>query len=253
MSSFSGEPNHRSDPPPIQVWLERIKTQLPFTVPTGALIAVLLVAAFVFFQMLRILFTSANKPKGGRSAPPHYSGVLDGEGRYHGSGALRLMNGNRYTGEFVHGVFEGHGVYSFKATGTQYDGQWKGGAKEGRGRETYSDGSVYIGEYKGGEREGKGRMEYGGERGVFEGGWKAGRKHGEGRVRERVDGKWKWRKGEWMDGRPQKTQSAGEGDAEDEQEGEEEAETAGGGGEEPAGAAGIRQRNNSQPQQAAGN
>ena len=175
------------EPPLIQVWVERIHARLPFTVPTGALIAVLLVAAFIFFQMLRILLTSATQSPN-RKHSPHFTGSMDTEGQYHGHGTLRLLNGNKYTGQFAHGAFEGHGVYTFKSTGTQYDGQWLNGAKEGRGRETYNDGSVYIGEYKAGEREGKGRMEYGGERGVYDGSWKAGKKHGEGKVKEKV--KW---------------------------------------------------------------
>ena len=230
------------EPPLISQWTDRVLGQLPFTVPTGALIAVLLTAAFVFFQMLRLLFTSANQSSR-RSPSPHYAGDTDSDGRYHGHGTLSLLNGNKYTGSFAHGVFDGHGTYTFKSTATQYDGQWLAGAKEGRGRETYSDGSVYIGEYKAGEREGKGRMEYGGERGVFEGGWKAGKKHGEGKVREKVNGKWRWRKGVWVDGRLQKMKAEGEGVGEE----GEEAETTGAEDEQ----SGLRQRNNSQSQQEA--
>ena len=231
--------------PLIQVWLESAQAQLPFTVPTAALIGVLLLAAFVFFQMLRILLTSATRSTS-RSPSPHYTGATDADGRYHGHGALRLLNGNRYTGEFAHGVFDGQGVYTFKSTGTQYDGQWANGVKEGRGRETYSDGSVYVGEYRAGEREGRGRMEYGGERGVFDGGWKHGKKHGEGKVREKANGKWRWRKGVWVDGRLQKPKVEGEAEEVVEEEGEQGVETAG--ADEQLG---IRQRNNvqSQPQQ----
>ena len=175
---------------------------------------------------------------------------MDAEGRYHGHGTLRLLNGNKYTGEFVHGVFEGHGSYTFHTTNTTYEGQWQNGAKSGRGRETYSDGSVYIGEYAAGEREGKGRMEYGGDRGVFDGGWKDGRKHGEGKVKERVDGKWRWRKGQWVDGRLQRTKGGegqqGEAEAAEAEDEEEEGSVKVGDDEEQPS---VRQRNNVQAQQ----
>ena len=41
-------------------------------------------------------------------------------------------------------------------SGDVYDGEFKGGVKEGKGIYEYADGSIYDGEFKGGEKKGKG-------------------------------------------------------------------------------------------------
>lgn len=46
-------------------------------------------------------------------------GLLNGEGRY------EFANGDVYVGMFRDGKFEGHGVYTWAASGRVYDGEWR--------------------------------------------------------------------------------------------------------------------------------
>ena len=193
-----------AEPPPILSLLpswDTIQSHLPHTTPIAALITIALFSLYLLYHILRITFRRS--PHAHPS--PHYTGDLSATGQRHGQGRLRLLNGNVYVGGFVEGLFEGQGVYQFKATGTTYEGGFVRGKPEGRGRETYGEGSRYEGEFRGGEREGEGRMEYG-NGGAYEGGWRAGKKHGRGRVRETKEGP--WREGVWVEG---KLQRGGEG------------------------------------------
>ena len=175
---------------------DTVQSHLPHTTPIAALISIAVVSLYVFYRMFLLLF----KPRAARQ--PRYTGDLSSSGLYHGSGVLALLNGNVYRGQFADGKFHGVGTYSFKATGTSYEGEFREGQPEGKGKEDYADGSVYVGEFRKGERDGEGRMDYGGDRGAYEGGWKAGRKHGQGRVQESKGGRWK--RGVWLNGRLQK-------------------------------------------------
>ncbi len=57
--------------------------------------------------------------------------------------------------------------------GDVYEGEWRDGHKDGKGKLTTADGDVYEGQFKGGKREGEGieRMA-GGD--VYEGQWREG-------------------------------------------------------------------------------
>lgn len=78
---------------------------------------------------------------------PQISGTYSGEckkGLAHGKGAAQGVDS--YEGQFVKGMPEGDGVYTW-ADGTVYDGQWKKGMREGKGKMTYTD-SVVTGYWK---------------------------------------------------------------------------------------------------------
>ncbi len=71
-----------------------------------------------------------------RFAKGTYSGELR-DGEPHGSGVLRMNNGDRYEGEFRDGVFHGSGTYTW-ADGRSYSGRFIDGAiAESGARETY--------------------------------------------------------------------------------------------------------------------
>jgi len=180
-----------------------------------ALILLGLAMLFVFWQMLKILFTPEKDYT--------YEGGTDEEGRFHGLGKLSAMNGDRFEGSFKHGKFHGYGEYTFKRGGGSYKGHFKEGQFCGKGREVYPDGSsfegeflegkrhttkstgrleyangtIYVGEWREGKKHGKGMMQYtDGEK--FEGHFSEGRKHGPGEFRSASGVR---TRGEWAHGR----------------------------------------------------
>ena len=54
-----------------------------------------------------------------------YSGPVDSAGLPHGRGKATLENGDTYTGEFNHGVFEGQATYRYKQNGDTFVGIFK--------------------------------------------------------------------------------------------------------------------------------
>lgn len=71
-----------------------------------------------------------------RFAKGTYTGELR-DGEPHGTGILRLNNGDRYEGEFQDGVFHGSGTYTW-ADGRSYTGRFEtGSVAEGGTRDTY--------------------------------------------------------------------------------------------------------------------
>ena len=58
-----------------------------------------------------------------------------------------------YDGEFKGGLREGRGIYK-DPSGSVYDGEFKGGVEEGKGVLKYPSGAVYDVEFKGGKLEG---------------------------------------------------------------------------------------------------
>ena len=52
-----------------------------------------------------------------------------------------------------------------------YEGEWKAGKREGRGKCTWASGAVYEGEWKADKREGRGKMTYAGRDVVHDGLW----------------------------------------------------------------------------------
>ena len=71
--------------------------------------------------------------------------------------------------------------------GAIYIGQWKNGAKHGKGKQVafsykiWSDGSIYEGYSKNGMANGKGRLIHA-DGDVYEGDWKDDRAHGQGNI-----------------------------------------------------------------------
>ena len=95
----------------------------------------------------------------GRGVLQFAYGTYEGEfvkGKFHGSGELRLKNGNIYIGEFVHGKQEGRGKMVY-ADGRRYEGNLRQGAFHIYGEEHRPE-SVYKGDYYTGQRWGYGEL-----------------------------------------------------------------------------------------------
>ena len=99
------------------------------------------------------------------------------------------------------------------ANGDVYDGDWKNGEQEGRGKMTFASGNVFNGEWKGGKQEGRGKMTYSSGAAVYdgnvyvgnvyEGEWACGMQHGRGKMTYAngnvFDGEWTGGKREGID------------------------------------------------------
>lgn len=63
--------------------------------------------------------------------------------------------------------------------GSEYEGEWVGGNRHGRGMQTWKDGSIYEGYWKNDMTNGRGRMIHANSS-VYEGSWKDGQADGTG-------------------------------------------------------------------------
>ena len=65
-----------------------------------------------------------------------------------------------YVGEKRNELRHGFGTYVYKTNSfcIKYEGEWKDGEKNGKGRLEFADGSVYDGEFKAGEISGRGTV-----------------------------------------------------------------------------------------------
>jgi hypothetical protein len=109
------------------------------------------------------------------------------------NGTIKLNNGDQYDGEYKGYGKGGKGMMTYK-NGDVYDGQWKEHIKEGKGKMRYSNGDEYDGEWKGDKKDGQGSMKYASKELTphndsktlpvhvltYEGGWKNDLYHGEG-------------------------------------------------------------------------
>lgn len=87
-------------------------------------------------------------------------------------------NGDTYEGDYKNGIREGKGRYTFVAGGW-YKGDWANGVKHGEGTFRYPDKSKYIGEWKEGLKHGHGTYTYpNGDR--YCGSWVNDKRHGPG-------------------------------------------------------------------------
>ena len=86
-----------------------------------------------------------------------------------------------YEGEYKDGLKDGKGRF-FYVVGSVYDGQWKEDQKHGEGKETYADGAVYDGLFVAGTRHGRGTLQYANSD-SYEGEWSLDMKHGTGTFR----------------------------------------------------------------------
>ena len=87
-------------------------------------------------------------------------------------------NGDTYEGDYKNGIREGKGRYTFVAGGW-YKGDWANGLKHGEGTFRYPDKSKYTGEWKEGLKHGHGTYTYpNGDR--YCGSWMNDKRHGPG-------------------------------------------------------------------------
>ncbi len=88
------------------------------------------------------------------SAAKNKNGCLSGNCE-NGYGVKVWNNGARYEGNFKSGLMEGKGKCYF-GTGDSWDGDWKADKMNGKGTYVYHDFSKYVGEMKDGMRSGYG-------------------------------------------------------------------------------------------------
>lgn len=87
-----------------------------------------------------------------------------------------FIDGSNYEGEFANGKKNGNGTYTWGKLsdypGYKYTGQWKDDIKEGKGTYYYPSGEVqYEGDFVNDQFEGKGKFIYE-DKSIYEGQWK---------------------------------------------------------------------------------
>lgn len=128
-----------------------------------------------------------------------YSGYWVNDVR-EGEGTM-TSNKETYSGSFVKGVFEGHGIYEdingvkyegsffqgrFHGTGKMikgnetYVGDWSAGKFDGQGLRQLTNGARYFGAFAEGFYDGVGEMVYASDNSSYNGEWKKGLRHGVG-------------------------------------------------------------------------
>jgi hypothetical protein len=85
----------------------------------------------------------------------YYEGDFSVENKFEGRGLKSYFGGSMYEGEFKGGMKEGFGKLFIPGMST-YEGEWKKNKCEGNGIIIYSDLRRYEGEFKNGVREGRG-------------------------------------------------------------------------------------------------
>ncbi|KAL9187523.1 hypothetical protein ACHAXT_001626 [Thalassiosira profunda] len=103
----------------------------------------------------------------------------------HGTGKMRYSNGGVYEGRWEDGKPNGVGKMEY-AAGRKvkyYEGEWVNGKQHGYGTMKWVDGSVHAGEWLNGRRHGNGTCTYTDGR-VYTGAWANGKKHGSGIMTE---------------------------------------------------------------------
>ncbi len=79
-----------------------------------------------------------------------YKGEYEGpvvNGKPHGKGVIKSLNGNRYEGDFVDGQATGKGKLFYK-DGDYYEGDFKDYLAHGKGKYYFNDGALYNGDWK---------------------------------------------------------------------------------------------------------
>ncbi len=116
----------------------------------------------------------------GETVKQVYEGKYNAAGEREGYGTMRFATGSVYEGQWKGGKQEGRGTYRF-ANGDVYEGEYKGGKEERRGTYRHAEGHVYEGEFK--ECiHGRGTYRYA-DGGVFEGEFKVNKMDGPGTLR----------------------------------------------------------------------
>ena len=84
-----------------------------------------------------------------------YEGTVNRKKLPHGLGCIIYPNGSRYDGLWKDGKKDGKGKQIFSVS-EQYDGEWKANKKEGKGIYAFSNGDLYDGFYSNDKRHGNG-------------------------------------------------------------------------------------------------
>lgn len=112
-----------------------------------------------------------------------------------GRGKMVYTVGDIYEGDFVNGIREGQGTYTFQ-TGVVYVGQFANNLFNGKGTMKFADGKSYEGDYVNGKIEGQGILtEKTGD--YYSGTWKNEKRNGYGRQYNKSLNK--WFEGTWKD------------------------------------------------------
>lgn len=110
-----------------------------------------------------------------------YTGQVGLDGRPHGEGVQKYVDGALYSGQWEEGAAHGQGELRV-SNGKEYKGSWKAGLKHGQGREQYDGGSEYVGNFQKGHRHGHGTLTLG-NGSDYQGDFAEGEFHGEGQLR----------------------------------------------------------------------
>ena len=120
------------------------------------------------------------------------------EGKMHGRGVYKWVDGIVFEGYFANNVANGFGKYAWP-DGGRYEGQVRVGKRHGPGTMTFADGDTsYSGDWVDGKRHGKGKIVFSekSQEHFYDGDWRDDRKHGSGFFQyPNLD----WYKGEWAD------------------------------------------------------
>ncbi|XP_056651961.1 MORN repeat-containing protein 1 isoform X2 [Monodelphis domestica] len=103
------------------------------------------------------------------------------DGKKHGHGKLLLKDGSYYEGDFADGEIIGKGRRYWASSGNTYSGQFVLGELQGHGIMKYKEGGKYEGEFLNGVREGHGfLMDKNGH--IYQGSFHKNKKHGVGQM-----------------------------------------------------------------------
>lgn len=124
-----------------------------------------------------------------------YEGNLNRDGKKHGTGIYRWIDGSIYEGDYSDDLRHGKGRFLW-ANGESYEGDYLKDDRTGKGIYLWPDGSRYEGEFLSGKRHGWGRYQSA-DGTIYEGEWFDDLQHGQGTL-VYTDGrtmKGIWRKG----------------------------------------------------------
>jgi hypothetical protein len=105
-----------------------------------------------------------------------------------GNGTFIWKTGEEYVGEFLNGMYHGHGVNKYPENDafnrTSYDGEWKEDERSGNGTFIWKTGEIYVGEFLNGLFHGHGVNKYpendAFNRTSYDGEWKEDERSGNG-------------------------------------------------------------------------
>jgi len=109
------------------------------------------------------------------------------------------LNRDKYKGNMVYGVREGHGALYWKDK-SYYSGTWKNNKKHGEGTLFYANGDIYTGTWSEETKTGQGKYFYA-TGGKYIGGFKNGGRDGQGRSDvPQPDDQWEYFDGDYING-----------------------------------------------------